>query len=894
MKLFLIDGNSFCYRAFYAIRDLSTSRGEPANAVYGFVAMLRKIMKDEKPDYLGIAFDLKGPTFRHKKYKEYKIHRKPMPDELVTQMPVIKEVVRAYNVPIFEKEGYEADDILATIAKKLAEKSLDVYIVTGDKDVLQLVGPHIKIYSTHKEGLIYDRKSVKERYGVEPEKIVDLIALMGDSTDNISGVPGFGEKTAVSLMKDFKSLEEMLSKPNKIKQEAKRKLLIQHADKARLSKELAALDYNVPIEIELSKLKIEEPDAEKLLEIFKRLEFRNLIKEYTPERALESEYHLIKEKEAFEKLLKGLKKADIFALDFETTGPDPIVARPIGISFSFKEGEAHYVAFKKEAVTSILPAQDTGFDRDWVFSRLKEILEDRNIKKVGQNIKYEYIILNNYGIELNGICFDTMVASYLLNPSKLNHNLDDIAMEYLDYKMTPLTDLIGKGRKQISLEEVDLERVCRYSCEDADATFRLMKILDKKLKAKNLYELFIDVEIPLISVLAKMEIAGVALDTKLLKGMSAKMEQRLKTVTKDIYDMAEGEFNINSHQQLSHVLFEKLKLPIIKRTKTGISTDEAVLRKLSTAHPIMTLILEYRTLTKLKSTYIDALPELINKKTHKVHTSFNQTVTATGRLSSSEPNLQNIPIKTDIGREIRKAFIPLKSEDTLISADYSQIELRILAHFSNDKNLINAFRNGRDIHAYTAARVFDVKEKEVTKKMRAQAKTVNFGIIYGMSPYGLSRDLGIDVSQAEEFIENYFERYPGVKLYIEEQIEEAREQGFVTTILNRRRYIPEVNSANIKIRQFSERTAINTPIQGSAADLIKVAMLNIAKAIGEEGLKSKMILQVHDELLFEVKKGEAKQMREIIKREMEGVFKLKVPILVHIGEGKNWLEAEGR
>ncbi len=541
-----------------------------------------------------------------------------------------------------------------------------------------------------------------------------------------------------------------------------------------------------------------------------------------------------------------------------------------------------------------MPAQDIGLDRDWVFSRLKEMLENPNIKKVGQNIKYEYTILNNYGIELNGIYFDTMVASYLLNPSKPNHNLDDIAMEYLDYKMTPLTDLIGKGRKQISLEEVDIERVCRYSCEDADVTFRLSEILDKKLKDKNLYDLFIGVEMPLVTVLAKMEIAGVALDTKFLKDMSAKMEERLEAVTKEIYGIAGGEFNINSHQQLSHVLFEKLKLPIIKRTKTGISTDESVLRKLASTHPAIWLILEYRTLSKLKSTYIDALPELINKKTHKVHTSFNQTVTATGRLSSSEPNLQNIPIKTDIGREIRKAFIPLKSEDTLISADYSQIELRILAHFSNDKNLINAFRKGHDIHAYTAARVFDVKEKEVTKKMRAQAKTVNFGIIYGMSPYGLSRDLGIDVPQAEEFIENYFERYPGVKLYLEEQIEEAREQGYVTTILNRRRYIPEINSANMKMKQFSERTAINTPIQGSAADLIKVAMLNIAKAIGEEGLKSKMMLQVHDELLFEVKKGEAKQMREIIKREMEGVFRLKVPILVRIGEGKNWLEAEGR
>lgn len=892
MKLFLIDGNSFCYRAFYAIRDLSTSRGEPTNAVYGFMSMLRKIVKEEKPDYLGIVFDLKEPTFRHKRYEEYKIHRKPMPDELVTQLPVIKEIIRAYNIPIFEKEGYEADDILATIAKKLAKRSLDVYIVTGDKDALQLVGPHIRIYSTHKENLIYDEEKVKERYGVEPDRFVDLLALMGDSSDNIRGVPGFGEKTAVSFMKDFKNLEEILSEPERIKQEAKRKLLIQHADQARLSKELATLDDKVPIKIELAELKIKEPDRDLLLEIFKRLEFKSLIKEYAPERSLESKYHLINDKNKFEDLLRKLKKVSLFAFDFETTSPDPMVAKPIGISFSSKLGEAHYVAFRKDIASLIPSTQDIGLDRDWTLSQLKALFEDRNIKKVGQNIKYEYIILDNYGIELKGIYFDTMIASYVINPSKLNHNLGDIAMEYLDYKMIPLSGLIGTGRKQISLEEVEVKKVCKYSCEDADVTFRLMNILEEKLKEKNLYELFRNVEMPLVKVLAKMEIAGVALDTKLLKGMSVKMEERLKAITKEIYKMAGCEFNINSHQQLSHVLFEKLKLPIIKRTKTGISTAEAVLRKLSLSHPIIELVLEHRTFTKLKSTYIDALPEIINKKTHKVHTSFNQTVTATGRLSSSGPNLQNIPIKTDIGREIRKAFVPLNKKDILISADYSQIELRILAHFSNDKNLMNAFKKGHDIHTYTAGRIFGVKEKVVTNKMRAQAKTVNFGIIYGMSPYGLARDLGMDISEAEEFIENYFGRYPDVKLYLERQISRVRKTGYVTTILNRRRYLPEINSPNVNIRQFAERAAINAPIQGSAADLIKVAMLNIAKILEEKNLESRMILQVHDELLLETKKSEAEQVKKIIKNEMEGVFELKVPILVYIGEGKSWLEAE--
>ncbi len=894
MKLFLIDGNSFCYRAFYAIKSLANSRGEPTNAVYGFVAMLRKIIKDEDPDYLGVAFDLKGPTFRHKRYEEYKIHRKPMPEELVSQLPVIKAVLKAYNIPIYEKEGYEADDILATIARRLAGEGLDVYIVTGDKDALQLIGRHIMVYSTHKEGLVYDEEKVRARYGVGPEKITDLIALMGDTSDNITGVPGFGEKTAVALLKEFRSLDELLQKPERIGQDAKRKLIIEHMDKAKLSKELATLDDNVPIEFGLEDLKIKSPDAEALYEIFKRLEFKNLTKEYAPKDKLESMYHLIEERDGFEKLLEELKKADILALDFETTGPDPMTARPIGISFSFAQGEAYYAAFKKENRPLQVRGNDKLIEREWALGRLKPVLEDPKIRKVGQNIKYEYIILSNHGVELKGIYFDTMVASYLLNPSKLNHNLDDIAVEYLNYKMIPITDLIGSGKKQISMEEVDVERVCKYSCEDADVTYRLVMIFEKMLKEKDLYGLFRDVEMPLIKVLAEIEMAGVALNTGFLAAMSSRIAKRLKAITEDIYEMAGCEFNINSHQQLAHVLFEKLKLPIIKRTKTGISTDEGVLRKLMPNDPIIGLILEHRSLSKLKSTYIDALPALINEKTGRVHTSFNQTITATGRLSSSNPNLQNIPVKTEIGREIRKAFIPRGKGSCLISADYSQIELRIMAHFSDEKNLITAFKKGRDIHTYTASRIFGVSEKDVTKKMRSQAKTVNFGIIYGMSPYGLARDLEIDIAEAERFIENYFERYPNVKTYLEGQIEIAREKGYVTTILNRRRYLPDINSPNANIRQFAERAAINAPIQGSAADLIKVAMLRVAGRMEEKKLKSKMILQVHDELLFEAPKEEKEELKTIIKEEMEGVLKLKIPIVVHIGEGPDWLAAEGK
>ncbi|MFH0839664.1 MAG: DNA polymerase I [Candidatus Omnitrophota bacterium] len=892
MKLFLIDGNSFCYRAFYAIKELANSKGEPTNAVFGFISMLRRIIKDEKPDYLAITFDLKGPTFRHKKYEEYKIHRKPMPDPLVSQMPVIKEVVRAYNVPIFEKEGFEADDVIATLTRKLAGKSLDVYIVTGDKDALQLVGPHVKVYSTHKEGLIYDAEKVKERYGVGPERIVDLLSLMGDATDNITGIPGFGEKTALSLLEEFENLDEILTKPEKIKSEVRRRLVVEHSDKARLSKELATLDDKVPVDIELEDMRVKEPDALKLLEIFKRLEFRNLIKEYAPKTDLESKYYLVKDKKNFEELLKKLEKSELFVFDFETTGTDPMTARPIGISFSFKLGEAYYAAFKKETPKLISDSSVSDIDRGAALEALRPIFENGKIKKVGQNIKYEYIILRNCGINLRGIYFDTMIASYLLNPSKLNHNLDDIAMEYLSYKAIPIESLIGKGKSAITLEAVDIEKVSEYSSEDADVTFRVMMILEKKLKEKGLDNLFNEVEMPLVAVLAEMEIAGVAIDTKFLSDMSVRVERSLGGLTKEIYAMAGEEFNINSHQQLASILFEKLKLPVIKRTKTGISTDESVLKKLAPNHAIIALILEYRTLSKLKSTYIDSLPELINKKTGKVHTSFNQTVTATGRLSSSAPNLQNIPIKTEIGSQMRRAFIPFDKDDILISADYSQIELRILAHLSGDKDLVNAFKKNHDIHTYTASLVFGVKEKDVTKKMRSQAKTVNFGIVYGMSPYGLSRDLGIGVADAEKFIENYFERYSGVKAYLEATIETARKAGYVTTILNRRRYIPDINSQNMNIRQFAERVAINTPIQGSAADLIKVAMLNIWKEFEKRRFKSKMVLQVHDELVFEARKEEAGELKEIIKKEMEGVFNLEVPIIVRIGEGKNWLETE--
>ncbi len=902
-RLFLIDGNSFCYRAFYAISHLSSSKGQPTNAIYGFITMLNKIIKEEEPQYLAIAFDLKGPTFRHKRYEEYKIHRKPMPDELSEQMPIIKEIVQAYNIPIYQMQGYEADDILATIAKKAKRKGREVYIVTGDKDVLQLVNSHIRIYNVHKEGLIYDEAKVKERYGLGPERIVDLIALMGDSSDNIPGIPGIGEVTAVELIRKFGSLDKVLSNVEKIESERLRERINEFKEQAKLSKELATVDTDVPIDVDLDELKLKEPNRDRLYELFKELEFKSLLKDYAPSgKELDGEYKLIADEDDFKDLIRELENKSEFALDFETTGTDPLLCEPVGVSFCWKEGAAYYVPINPAPASHLRPGvgpagkngvkdAGEGFDVEYVLSRLRHIFEDANKRKIGQNIKYEKVLLANYGIQLNDVAFDTMVASYLLNPSKLNHNLDDIALENLNFKMTPITDLLGKGKGKVTMREVDLEAIKRYCCQDSDATLRLKCILEPQLKDKNLDELFYNVEMPLIDCLACMELAGVAIDVKFLAKMSKGMDKQLHLLTSEIYEMAGCEFNINSPKQLSEVLFKELKLPIVKKTKTGISTDVEVLEALATQHALPATILKYRELAKLKSTYIDTLPELINPKTGRVHTSFNQTVTQTGRLSSSDPNLQNIPIKTEAGRQIRKAFIAGEAEHLIMSADYSQIELRILAHFSGDVELIEAFKQDRDIHTHTASLVFNVPEEKVTQEMRSVAKTVNFGIIYGMSPYGLSKDLRIEPAEAKEFIDSYFERYGRVKVYIEDTIEEARERGYVTTILNRRRYIPEINSQNNSMRQFAERTAINTPIQGSAADLIKVAMINIHRAIKEKRLKSKMILQVHDELVFEVPKDEVDIMSKMVKAKMEEVAKLKVSIKVQVKVGKNWLEA---
>jgi len=880
-RAFLIDGNSFCYRAFYAIRSLRTATGRPTNAIYGFFTMLQKLITEEKPDYLAASFDLKAETFRKKRYEAYKAHRKPMPEELSEQMPTIKTLLGLYRIPIFEKEGYEADDLLATVSKKLSERGLTVYIVTGDKDILQLVNDHIFVYNTHPGGLIFDEKKVKERFGVEPGRMIDLIGLCGDSSDNIPGVPGIGEKTAVELLQKFGTLERVLSNADRIDGASRRKSLKEYAEQARLSRELATVDQDVPVEFSLEALRRNEPDREGLYALFKELEFRTLLSQFAERQKGNVHYELIRTEEAFERFRKKLSRVKRFAFDFETTSEDALLAEPVGVSFSWEEGEAHYLSFGKK---------DLGASR--VLEALRGVLEDPSIEKVGQNIKYEMILLARKGIHLEGISFDTMIASYLLNPSKPNHNLGEIALEYLDFKKTSISELIGKGSSQSSMAEVPIEKVVQYACEDSDVTFRLSRLLGKKLREKDLEELFEKMELPLVDVLASMEQAGISIDVPYLTRLSEEMEKKLKILTQEIYKMADSEFNLNSPKQLQEVLFKKLKLPILKRTKTGPSTDAWVLEHLAPIHPLPKTMVHYRELSKLKSTYVDTLPGLVNPKTHRIHTSFNQTVTATGRLSSSDPNLQNIPIRTEEGKKIRKAFVPRQTGWILVSFDYSQIELRVLAHLSKDETLREAFRKGEDIHRLTASLIYGVEENEVDETMRDTAKTVNFGIIYGMSAFGLSRDLGIDVAQAQSFIVAYFERYPKVKRYIEHQIETAQSEGYVSTLFNRRRDLSEIRSKNASERQFGERIAVNAPIQGTASDLLKIAMIAIYRELEKRGAKAQMVVQVHDELLFDMPEEEDEMLTPMIVEKMEQVARLSVPIQVTVKRGENWLEME--
>lgn len=896
-RLFLIDGYAIAYRGYFAFirRPLTNSRGENTSAVFVFAQTLLKILQEERPDYIAVALDTKEPTFRHKQYAPYKATREKMPDDMIPQIGRIQQLIEAMSIPVVQVPGFEADDVMGTLAREAEREGVETYLVTGDKDFMQLVSDRVKIYRTHsatKEVEILDAAAVKEKFGVAPEQVTDVLGLMGDASDNVPGIPKVGEKTAVKLIQEFGSLEKVLSHPEKAKGEALQKNLREFKDQAMLSKHLVTIDTHVDLKLKLPDLKAAAPDMTKIQALFQELEFLTLLESFSKQAPaaprtvpVDKKYHAVLSDEEWRHFLEEAQKQKRIVVDTETTSVDPLQAELVGLSFSWKAGEAFYLPVMGALGVELAKLE-----------KLRGLLENSQIEKVGQNIKYDMLVLSQHGIELAGIVFDTMVAAYLLNPGRRQNNLDALALEYLHVAKTPTTDLIGTGKKQITMREVPLEKITQYACEDADLTWRLQEMLAPLLKENELEPLFTDVEMPLVEVLYAMEKTGVGLDVPFLNKMSKQLEERIGELEKEIYAEADETFNINSNQQLGKILFEKLRLhekagkKRAKKTKTGYATDVGALEDYAD-QPIVQRLMEYRQMAKLKNTYVDALPALVNPKTGRVHTSFNQTVTATGRLSSSDPNLQNIPFRTDLGREIRRAFIPRDAQHVLLSADYSQIELRLMAALSRDESLLRAFRNDEDIHRSTASVIFAVHKEEVTPQMRNRAKSINFGILYGMGAYGLAQDAGISPEEAQAFIDAYFMKYPGVKIFIDETIESAHKLGYVKTLLGRTRYLPELKSDNARVVNFAENAAINTPLQGTAADLIKVAMVELHREIRKKGLKTRMILQVHDELLFEAPREEVEEIKPLIQSRMEGALKVDVPIKVEVRTGKNWFEA---
>ena len=915
-RVFLIDGSAVFYRSYFALirNPLITQKGVNVSAVYGFLNTVFKIMIDEKPDYVAIVFDTGHPTFRHEIYKDYKATREKMPDDLRDQLPLIHQISEHLNIPILELPGYEADDIIGTISKDADQKNIEAYLVSGDKDFMQLINDNVKMYAVGRSGsqpeiTWYDE--VEAKFGVHPSKVIDVLGLMGDASDNVPGVQGVGPKTASKLIKEFGSMEQLYERIDELKPSKNKENLIAQKEMALLSKELVTIDLNVPIEYTFDAMVPNNPNVTEIKKFFEQMEFKNRLpsqfdkylrayfgKEddlsFTLEKLerevktkRETQYKTINNASEFKMMLMKIKSFKS-AFDTETTSLQSLNCELVGISFSFEKDQGYYLPFNGDFVKE---------NKETVLKELKEYFENDLFKKIGHNIKFDCLVLSQYNIFVKGIYFDTMIANYILNPSGRNHKLDTMAEKYLNHEMIPIEDLIGKGKNQKTMDEIEIEVVSEYACEDADMTLQLYEILEPKIKLENLENVFYNIEIPLISTLLVVERNGVRIDVAFLDEMSGRLKTRVDLIEKKIYEIAGEFFNMNSPKQLGPILFDKLEIHKAinkrppKKTKTGqYSTAEDQLLKYE-EHEIIKLILEYRELTKLKSTYIDAIPLLVNPKTNAVHTSFNQTIAATGRLSSTDPNFQNIPIRTELGREIRKAFIPKENNMTILSADYSQVELRLVAHISDDKNMIDAFNQDLDIHTATASRIFQVKLEEVDADMRRKAKEINFGIIYGMSQWGLAGRLGISAEEAKSFIDNYFIEYPGIHNYMMNTIAESRRDSFVTTLAGRKRFISEINSDNRMIREGAERVAINTPIQGTAADLIKIAMINIQNEIEKRGLKSQMTLQVHDELVFEVPNSELEEMKTMVNDLMSNAMKLKVPLKVDSGTGANWLEA---
>lgn len=886
--VYLIDGTAYIHRAYHAIRSLSNSKGLPTNAVFGFARMIIKLMADKSPDYAAMFFDSRGPTFRHDLYPDYKANRPPMADDMAVQIPYIKELTAGFNIPIFELPGYEADDLIGTVARRAAAEGFDVVMVTGDKDFMQLITERITIWDPMKDEVL-NRDTVKAKHGLEPGQMLDVLGLAGDASDNIPGVPGIGPKTAVSLLQSFGSMDGIYENIDRIVSKTQKEKLAAHKDQAFLSRNLARINTESPIDIDVPAFRVTPPDNNKLAKIFQELEFRQLQKDFPVESDLsDKQYQAVLDEAALSDLIARLSKAKILAVDTETTSIDPMTAKLVGMSFALRPHEAFYIPLGHD-----YPGAPAQLNFANVLQRLKPVLENPEIEKTGQNIKYDWAVLRRHGADLRGVTFDTMIASYLINPEKRAHNLDQIARDFLDHHMISYAQTVtGEDGKMRNFSEVEIDRAVPYACEDADITLMAREKLAPLLAAQNLTPLFETVEMPLVPVLMRMERTGIRVDKDRLSETSKHLSHQLTDIEQQIYAAAGEEFNIQSPQQMGVILFDKLKLPAQKKTKkkTAYSTDVDVLTALAGLHELPALVLRHRMLAKLKSTYVDALFELVNPQTGRVHTSFNQTITATGRLSSSNPNLQNIPIRTEEGREVRRAFIP-QDGWSFIALDYSQIELRLLAHYSGDEILVDAFQKDEDIHTRTAAEVFQALPGMITQELRQQAKTINFGIMYGMSAFSLSKELGISQKMAKTYIDHYFSRYSGVKRFIDAAVETSRRTGVTVTEMGRIRFLPDINSQNASLRGFAERNAVNAKIQGTAADLIKLAMIRVDAALAEKGLRSAMLLSVHDELVFEAPPEEIDTVKALAADIMENVWELRVPLKVSVAVGKDWAEA---
>ena len=895
-RIIIIDGNSLVNRAFYALPPLATSDGIQTNAIYGFLTMLLRVMEDYNPDYIGVAFDKRAPTFRHKKFTDYKAGRKKMAPELAAQIEPLKEILDAFNIYRVELEGFEADDLIGTLAKHFDNKGIETLIVTGDRDALQLVTDFTKILFT-KKGIsnleIYDDKKVIEEYEVTPEQFIDLKGLMGDKSDNIPGIPGVGEKTAIKLLKQFGNMENLLQNTEKITGEKLRERIELNRENAVLSKKLATIVTDVPVNIDTDQLRKQEINYNKLIELFKRYEFNSLIpriKKDAEQTEDSNENIITTENDMGENIveitcmneLKGMlseaKEHGSITLKTITEEKNIVTDDILHLAITIKGDIQYYINF-----------QNFRENRQELMDALKEILESDGIKKIGHNLKKEIVHFYRYNINIRNLYFDTMIGEYLIDPARSNYNLGDLALQYLGESVVGERHLTGKGRSQISLWETSDDESKKMICNYIRITNKIYRFIKEELKNLDLEGLYYDIELPLVEVLASMEFRGIKADKNILLDLGMEFGEKIDQLTEEIYNLSGVEFNINSPKQLGEVLFEKLGLPPVKKTKTGYSTDAEVLEKLYDKHYVIPKILEYRQITKLKSTYVDGLLNIINPVTNRIHSNFNQTVVTTGRISSTEPNLQNIPVRLEIGRRLRKAFI-CDDGYLFIDADYSQIELRILAHISGDKNLIDAFIKDQDIHKRTASEIFEVPMDEVTSGMRSDAKAVNFGIVYGISDFGLSRNLNISVHKAKQYIDSYFEKYPSIKLYMEDIVKEAKEKGYVSTIFHRRRNLPQLKSSNFNIRSFGERMAMNTPIQGSAADIIKIAMVKIYRTLRERNLKAKLILQVHDELLIECPENEKETVTRILQESMEDAVKISVPLKVDISYADNWYD----